>query len=189
MCIGLGYKTITEMNWYEKCLLNSMTDFEMFELLASLLSPQTRLSIFEDYCKILEKRVPERVWLETGIKKTNVYRYLPQSMSKRGGRKPAPRPTAKFITSLIEKHGKLSLVRVYLDSVARQVELDGIGNDITFATKRYNLKTSEKYMSAKRQKTFVENHEQSDLEKYLQTFQRTNDSEKKPPFRDDRIYF
>lgn len=189
MGIGLGCETKIELNWYEMRLLNSMTDFEMFELLAGLLSPQIRLALFEDYCKILEKRVPERVWLETGIKKTNVYRYLPRVISKRGGRKPAPHPTAKFILALIEKHGKLPLVRSYLDSITSQVNLDGSGDDVTFAIRRYNLKTSEKYMSAKKKKTFVENHEQSDLEKYLQTLQLTNSSMKDPPFRDNKIYF
>ena len=185
----MGCETKIELNWYEKCLLNGMTDFEMFELLASLLSPQIRLALFEDYCKVLEKRVPERVWLETDIKKANVYRYLPKAISKRGGRKPAPRPAAKFMVALIEKHGKLSLVRSYLDSVAGQVNLTGSGNDVTFAAKRYNLKTSEKYVSAKYQKTFVENHEQSDARRYLQTLQQSNNSKKKLPFRDNKIYF
>jgi hypothetical protein len=166
-----------------------MTDFEMFELLASLLSPQTRLAIFEDYCKIIEKRIPERVWLETRIQKTNVYRYLPKSVSKRGGRKPGPHSTAKFITALIERHGKLPLVRSYLDPLASLVNLDGSGNDVTFAIRRYRLKTSEKYMSAKNQKTFVENHEQSDIQMYLQTLQQTESFRKEPPFKDKKIYF
>ena len=187
--IRLGCETKIELNWYEKCLLNGMTDFEMFEFLVSLLSPQIRLSLFEDYCKILEKRIPERVWLETGIKKTNIYRYLPKDVSKRGGRKPTLGPTAKFIVALIEKHEKLSLVRSYLDSVAGQVNLTKNGNDVTFAIKRYHLKTSEKYMSVKYQKTFVENHEQSEAKKYLERLQQTENSKKKPRFRDNKIYF
>lgn len=66
-----------------------------------LLSDRDRLKLFEDLCRILGEPIPERVCLSTGIRKTDVYRYLPKSRSLRGGRVPSPTVTVRIVTALI----------------------------------------------------------------------------------------
>src|SRR3990172_10942674 len=86
-------------------LTQEMSESVMFKNLASLLTPDERLEIFKEYCKILEKRIPERVWMETEhrIRKTDVYRYLPKSKSSRGGHTPNPDTTAKIFMALLKR--------------------------------------------------------------------------------------
>ncbi len=87
-----------------------MTQAQLFLNLAFLLTPDERLKVFEEYCRVLEKRVPERVSIETGIKRNNVYRYLPRTQSKIGGNIPEPEPTAKIIMALALKHHEYDFV-------------------------------------------------------------------------------
>jgi hypothetical protein len=70
--------------------------------MACLLSDTDRLKLFEDLCQILGEPIPERVWLSTRIRKTDVYRYLPKSRSLRGGRVPSPATTVRIIRALIK---------------------------------------------------------------------------------------
>ena len=84
------------------------------ENMAYLLSIETRLKVFEELCRTFAKRVPEHVWLETGIRKTDVYRYLPKSESKRGGLVPSPATTVKIIKALL-KIGRYEFVAKALE--------------------------------------------------------------------------
>jgi hypothetical protein len=74
------------------------------ENLALLLTREARRKLFEDLCRAVGSRVPERIWMETGIRKTDVYRYLPRSKSRRGGLVPNSTTTVKIIKALL-KHG------------------------------------------------------------------------------------
>jgi len=88
--------------------------------MACLLPRETRMKLFEELCLTLGKGVPEKVWLETGIRKTDVYRYLPKSESRRGGMVPGPTTTAKVIRALL-KNGRVQFVVETLDWVGNEM--------------------------------------------------------------------
>ena len=88
--------------------------------MARLIPKEARLQLFEDLCKILGEPVPERVWLATGIRKTDVYRYLPKSRSLRGGLVPNPKTTAHIIKGLL-RNGGLNLVLRALDHIEQEI--------------------------------------------------------------------
>jgi len=88
--------------------------------IASLLPRETRMKLFEDLCKTFGKRVPERVSIETGIRKTDVYRYLPKSKSRRGGLVPSPATTIKVIKALL-KNGQTELVTEALNPAGNEM--------------------------------------------------------------------
>jgi hypothetical protein len=88
--------------------------------LACLLSKEDRMKLFRNLCDIIGQRVPERVSLATGIRKTDVYRYLPKSKSRRGGLVPNPDTTVKVIKALLDNGGIESVV----------IALDQVGNEM-----------------------------------------------------------
>lgn len=90
------------------------SDFTLNNI-ACILPKDTRMKLFEELCKTVAKRVPERVSLETGIRKTDVYRYLPKSKSRKGGLVPSPITTAKVMKALL-KNGKTEFVANTIDS-------------------------------------------------------------------------
>lgn len=93
--------------------------------MACLLSDMDRLKLFEGLCRILEEPVPERVWLSTGIRKTDVYRYLSKSRSLRGGRVPSPATTVRIITALINSgQVGLKLAMDFLDRAEAEMRAD-----------------------------------------------------------------
>lgn len=89
------------------------------ENMARLLPREVRLKLFKDLCKVLGEPTPERVWMETGIRKTDVYRYLPKSRSLRGGLVPGPEITVRIIKALL-KNGGLQVVLDALDPIDRE---------------------------------------------------------------------
>jgi hypothetical protein len=75
-------------------MLKEYTDFTN---LCHFLKPDERLRLFDMLCDVLQKRIPERVSLELGIKRPNVYPYL------KGRRKrlvPNAETTARIIKAL-----------------------------------------------------------------------------------------
>jgi len=88
--------------------------------MASLLPREARIKLFRELCRILGKRVPERVSLETGIRKTDVYRYLPKSESRRGGLIPNPATTVKIMKALL-RNGGIEQVVDALDRVGNEM--------------------------------------------------------------------
>jgi hypothetical protein len=103
-----------ELNWYGKGLMEKMSETEMYCNLASFLSSESRLKLFEEYCKVLGTRIPERIWQDTGIRKTDVYRYFSKTKFKRGGHIPDPETCAKFIIALQNRH-EYALVRELIE--------------------------------------------------------------------------
>jgi hypothetical protein len=71
--------------------------------LAKLMTKKERLKVFEAYREIHGKRAIERISLETGISKSNLYKYLPESESLKGGHIPDADVTAKMLDAL--QHG------------------------------------------------------------------------------------
>lgn len=88
--------------------------------MASCLPREARLKLFQDLCKVLGEPIPERVWLATGIRKTDVYRYLPKSRSLRGGLAPNPKTTVRVIKALLSER-KFQLVLDALDPVENEI--------------------------------------------------------------------
>jgi len=84
---------------------------EMLTNMAKLMDEQERLRLFEKYCDIHRTNnsnwVPsalERIAAETGICKSNLYRYLPKTISeKKGGHVPDANVTAKLLVSLLKR--------------------------------------------------------------------------------------
>ena len=83
---------------YESFVISDKT----MESLVRLLAPQARLKLFNELCEAVGGRIPERVGLAIGIRKTDVYRYFPKSKSKRGGHIPGPATTVKVIKALLK---------------------------------------------------------------------------------------
>jgi hypothetical protein len=93
--------------------------------MAYLLPREARKRLFEDLCKTIGKRVPERVSMVTGIGKTQVYRYLlPRYKSWQNRRRevmvPSPATTVRVIKALL-KIGKIELVVDALDPVGNEM--------------------------------------------------------------------
>jgi hypothetical protein len=59
--------------------------------------------LFNELCDAVGKRVTERIWQETGIRKTDVYRYLPKNKSRRGGLVPNSTTTVKIVKALLKR--------------------------------------------------------------------------------------
>jgi hypothetical protein len=75
-------------------MLDDHTDFTS---LCYFLRPEERLQLFDLLCDVIQKRVPERVSLELGVKRPNVYPYM------KGRKKrlvPNAETTAKIINAL-----------------------------------------------------------------------------------------
>jgi hypothetical protein len=90
---------------YDSFVISDQT----MENLARLLTPQARLMLFNELCESVGSRIPERIWLATDIRKTDVYRYFPKSKSRRGGHIPNSVTTVKVIKALL-KYGRCELV-------------------------------------------------------------------------------
>ncbi len=88
--------------------------------MTSLLPREARLRLFQDLCKVLGEPIPEKVWLATGIRKTDVYRYLPKSRSSRGGLVPNPKTSVRVIKALLRRR-KIQLVLEALDPVENKI--------------------------------------------------------------------
>ena len=84
-----------------------------------LLTREARLRLFERLCAILGEPIPEKVSLETGIRKTDVYRYLPKSRSRRGGLVPSPKTTVRVVKALL-RNGRFHVVFEALDPVEHE---------------------------------------------------------------------
>lgn len=87
-----------------------------------LLSGPVRLSLFEALYQATGGRPLERIWQLTGIRKTDLYRYLPRTKSKKGGLTPSPKNTVKIIKALL-KFGKTELVVNTLDPAASAMRM------------------------------------------------------------------
>jgi hypothetical protein len=85
------------------------------EKMACLLSKEDRKKIFEELYESTRKRKIENIWLDTRIRKTDIYRYLPKTKSKRGGLIPSPRTTAKILMALQNKR-KFDLIAKVLEA-------------------------------------------------------------------------
>jgi ArsR family metal-binding transcriptional regulator len=85
---------------------------EAINNLSRLLTPEERGKLFEELCDAVGGRIIERVHLETGIRQTDVYRYLPKTKSKRGGLIPSPATTAKVIKALLKLRRNKSVVKL-----------------------------------------------------------------------------
>lgn len=88
--------------------------------LARLLPKALRLRLFNELYQAVGKRPLEKIWMATGIRKTDLYRYLPKSKSKRGGLAPSPANTVKIIRALL-RHGGAELVVKLLDGPAMEL--------------------------------------------------------------------
>jgi hypothetical protein len=88
--------------------------------LSNVLTRDERMQLFQELCEAMDKRVPERIWLATGIRKTDIYRYFPKSKSKKGGLAPNPITTVKIIKALIKKR-RYELVAKILENAAQRV--------------------------------------------------------------------
>jgi hypothetical protein len=88
--------------------------------LSRLLSRDVRLKLFEELYEAVGKRPLEKIWLATGIRKTDLYRYLPKTKSKRGGLAPSPANTVKLIRALID-NGRAEFVVNILDVAAEEL--------------------------------------------------------------------
>jgi len=80
--------------------------------MAKMLPAGARLKLFNVLCEAVEKRPLERIWLETGIRKTDLYRYLPKSKSRKGGLVPSPKTTVKIIRALLRCSRTETVVRI-----------------------------------------------------------------------------
>ena len=88
--------------------------------MARLLPKSVRLRLFEELFEAAGKRPLEKIWLATGIRKTDLYRYLPKTKSKRGGLAPSPANTVKIIRALLS-HGRTEFVVETLDDAAMEL--------------------------------------------------------------------
>ena len=78
------------------------------------------MQLFRELYDAVGKRPIERVSLETRIRKTDVYRYLPKAMSKRGGLAPNPKTTATIVRVLLRMR-KYEVVGKMLENAAFRV--------------------------------------------------------------------
>lgn len=78
--------------------------------LSCLLTPEERKRLFEELCEAVGGRTIERIHQETGIRKTDVYRYLPKTKSRRGGLTPNPITTTKVIKALLKRRQNRTVV-------------------------------------------------------------------------------
>lgn len=53
-----------------------MEDSTYFTWLCHFLTPEERLQLFDMLCDVVQKRIPERVSMELGIRRPNVYPYM-----------------------------------------------------------------------------------------------------------------
>jgi hypothetical protein len=78
-------------------MLEGSTDFTN---LCYFLKPEERLQLFDMLCSAVQKRIPERVSMELGIKRQNVYPYLKRRKKRLV---PNAETTAKIIAVLRDK--------------------------------------------------------------------------------------
>jgi hypothetical protein len=78
-------------------LKETLKDWTDFTSLCYFLTSDERLQLFDILCDVLQKRIPERVGLELGIKRPNIYPYM-KSRKKR--LVPNAETTAKIIKAL-----------------------------------------------------------------------------------------
>ena len=88
--------------------------------LARLLSKADRLKLFEELYESVGKRPLEKISMRTHIRKTDLYRYLPKTKSKRGGLAPSPANTVKIIRALLVR-GHAKFVVTMLDDPAMKL--------------------------------------------------------------------
>jgi ArsR family metal-binding transcriptional regulator len=99
----------------------SLEEFALKNM-ARLLSREDRSRLFEELCRIVGEPIPEKVWLKTRIRKTDVYRYLPKTRSKRGGLVPNSTTTIIIIKALNRsgEEGLQSVLSVF-DPIEREM--------------------------------------------------------------------
>jgi uncharacterized protein (DUF2267 family) len=97
----------------EHCVINETVLLQM----CSWLSKEDRLRLFNELYTVVGKRPLEKIWLETGIRKTDLYRFLPKSQSKKGGHVPSAKNTTKIAKALL-RHSKTEFVVEILDKIA-----------------------------------------------------------------------
>jgi len=87
-----------------------------FTRLCYFLTPEERLQLFDMLCDAVQKRIPERVSLELGIKRPNVYPYM------KGRKKrlvPNARTTAKIINVLRKKGRNQAVLPILTPAIER----------------------------------------------------------------------
>jgi hypothetical protein len=80
--------------------------------LSCLLTQDERKKLFEELCDAVGGRMIERIHQETGIRQTDVYRYLPKTRSKRGGLTPNATTTVKVVQALLKRRRNNIVVKL-----------------------------------------------------------------------------
>ncbi|MFB3889423.1 MAG: hypothetical protein ACE14S_08020 [Candidatus Bathyarchaeia archaeon] len=86
---------------------------DTIENMSRMLTKEARQQLFEELCATVGKRIPERIWQETGIRKTDVYRYLPKRKSRRRGLVPSPTTTAKVVKALLKRRKYDAVAKIF----------------------------------------------------------------------------
>lgn len=97
---------------------------EIFTKLALFLSKEERIEIFEElrYDSKIGYKLPEEIAELICVKKTNVYRYMPKSESKSGGRMPDEGVTARMLIALADNLKFPGVTFGFLDTAEERME-------------------------------------------------------------------
>lgn len=93
-----------------------LEDNTYFTSLCYFLTPDERLRLFDMLCDAIQKRIPERVSMELGIKRPNVYPYM-KSRKKR--LVPSAETTAKILNVLRYKAHNQAVLPILEPAVER----------------------------------------------------------------------
>jgi hypothetical protein len=87
--------------------------------MARLLTAETRNRLLQKLCEAVGGRTRERICLATGIRKSDIYRYLPVSPAKKK-LTPGPVITVKIIKALLQ-YGRCEFVVQQLESAEEEM--------------------------------------------------------------------
>lgn len=117
--------------------LDDNTDFTS---LCYFLTPEERLQLFDMLCDAVQKRIPERVGMELGIKRTNVYPYM-KSRKKR--LVPNAETTAKIVYVLRHRAHNQAILPILESAIERMRREAKMYQNWMKSTKRLNDPLSE----------------------------------------------
>jgi hypothetical protein len=134
-------------------MLRSWKDPTDFTSLCHFLTPEERLQLFDMLCIVIQKRIPERVSLELGIKRPNVYPYMKRRKKRLV---PNAETTAKIIKALRYRGYNQAVLPVLEPAIERmwmsakvynkwRNELKRVNNPCTEAQIRYLEKSLSPY--------------------------------------------
>ena len=111
-----------------------------FTSLCYFLTPEERLQLFDMLCEAVQKRIPERVSMELGIKRTNVYPYM---KSRKKSLVPNAETTGKIIYVLRHRAHNHAILPILESAIERMRISSKIYQKWMKGMKRVNSPLSE----------------------------------------------